>query len=323
MQQSGPSPWEYSRQRYEELNRFKQTEKKKTDRMETVLGLSTFVIWFPLWCVFYLILGKTNLASVLGLGLGILCAWLIGKTGETAIEKKHTECIANEEHRIERAIAEYQANYDRRQEEAAKRLETERKRKEAAEAVAQREREERERIRVEQQHKALIERLKSEELEADKHMSQSALVSEIAQCILPTFKQIVENVDTEAHMKVRVRLALEVRADTIDYYDAAAPQNRSRFVFAEEGIAEKLKPILRKALCKALATELRLLILEAFPIDPERKMVQADLEDSVVLKSNITYVPGRDYTAPEYDENSYAYAVILYQASKDKEPRRF
>lgn len=153
--------------------------------------------------------------------------------------------------------------------------------------IQRRQREEEERMLAEQQKKELRERIQREELAADERMSQSALVHEIAQCILPTFKQIVEKVDTEAHMKVRVRLALEVRADTIDYYNAADPQNRSRFVFKEEGIAEKLSPILRKALCKALVTELRLLILEAFPIDPERKMVQADLEGSVALKSNV------------------------------------
>lgn len=189
--------------------------------------------------------------------------------------------------------------------------------------IKRQQQEQEETARMREWEKSFREKIQREELAADERMSQSKLVHEIAQCILPTFKQIVESVDTEAHMKVRVRLALEVRADTIDYYNAADPQSRSRFVFKEEGIAEKLSPILRKALCKALVTELRLLILEAFPIDPERKMVQADLEGPVVLKSNVTYVPGRDYTAPEYDANSHACAVILYQASKDKGERHF
>lgn len=253
---------------------------------------------------------------------GILRHSVIAGYSQVAYQNKRYQ---EELQRYQRLVREAPAQREARYREALEQWEQQRQRcieRENAEEQ-RRQREEQERMLAEQQKIALRERIRREELAADERMSKSMLVPRIAQCILPTFKQIVENVDTEAHMKVRVRLALEVRADTIDYYDAAAPQNRSRFIFAEEGIAEKLSPILRKALCKALVTELRLLILEAFPIDPERKMVQADLEGTVVLKSNVTYIPGRDYTAPEYDANSHAYAVILYQASRDKEVLHF
>lgn len=201
-------------------------------------------------------------------------------------------------------------------------LQRELQQRELEKARKQKEMEE-QKLLADMKHEALQKRIKQAEADADERMSRSSLVGEIARCILPVFKQIVENVDTEAHMKVHVRLAVEVRADTIEYYDASNPGNKSRFVFKEEGIAEKLTPIYRKALCKALVTELRLLILEAFPIDPERKMVQADLENAVVLISDHSYVYGCDNTAPEYDENSHAYAVILYQASRDKAERYF
>lgn len=310
---------------------------------------------YPLWFKYE----ASEVATVLGFGLGILiCVFMIA-CGESIIEglfggallgaivfgivfvahgilrhsvvagyarvayqnKKYEEELAVYQRLVREAPSKREAQYQAALSQWEQHQQLLRDQHNAE--IKRQQQEQEEIARMREWEKNFREKIQREELAADERMSQSALVHEIAQCILPTFKQIVEKVDTEAHMKVRVRLALEVRADTIDYYDAADPQNKSRFDFKEEGIAEKLSPILRKALCKALVTELRLLILEAFPIDPERKMVQADLEGPVVLKSNVTYVPGREYTAPEYDANSHAYAVILYQASKDKGPRHF
>ena len=318
---NGQSPWEYSRDKQAELKRYRDTQNKHANTIVTVIKFAS-----PVACIFVLyplFMVITNYAALISMGLAIIAAYILVKALTKYFTNRSSEKIKYEESRIEKAIAANQAEFDRHNAAEAQKAEAERKQREAIAEAERRKKEEEDNARMREWEKAFREKIQHEELAADERMSQSALVHEIAQCILPTFKQIVEKVDTEAHMKVRVRLALEVRADTIDYYDAADPQNRSRFVFKEEGIAEKLSPILRKALCKALVTELRLLILEAFPIDPERKMVQADLEGSVVLKSNVTYVPGRDYTAPEYDANSHAYAVILYQASKDKGERHF
>lgn len=275
-------------------------------------------VWIPfVFWILFVIAGHLNLVNNVPSGLiwyipAVIVVFIFGPCREA---KKKNDAIKAKEY--EKYLEEQKQK--KLQEEQ---LQRELQQRELEEARKKQEMEE-QKLLADMKHEALQKRIKKAEADADERMSHSSLVGEIARCILPVFKQIVENVDTEAHMKVHVRLAVEVRADTIDYYDASTPGNKSRFVFKEEGIAEKLTPIYRKALCKALATELRLLILEAFPIDPERKMVQADLENAVVLISDHSYVYGCDDTAPEYDENSHAYVVILYQASRDKAERYF
>ena len=175
----------------------------------------------------------------------------------------------------------------------------------------------------EKQKKELKAKIQREEEAADIRMAQSTLVSEIARCMVPYFKKTIDKADRETHMKVRVRLAVNVRKESIDYYDVSDEKNICHFVFSEEGISEKLTPIMRKALCKALSTELRRLILESYPIDPNGQKVQVGLENMVRLESSITYVPGRDYTAPEYDDNSYATVTLLYETFEQKTERYF
>lgn len=175
----------------------------------------------------------------------------------------------------------------------------------------------------EQQKKELRARIQREENVADARMAQSSLVSEIARCIVPYFKKIIDKADRETHMKVRVRLAIDVHKESIDYYDVSDEKNVCHFVFSEEGISEKLTPIMRKALCKALSAELRRLILESYPIDANGQKVQVGLESAVRLESNITYIPGRDYTAPEYDDKSYATVTLLYETFEQKVERYF
>jgi len=169
----------------------------------------------------------------------------------------------------------------------------------------------------------LQKRISADEGEADLRMSRSKLVHEIAQCIFPKFKEIVSGQIAGAHLNVNARLELRVFRDRIQFGDANDAKSFKNFVFKEEGIRDELTPIYRKALCKALVSDLRVLLLEAFPVDPKRKIVQVGLEGSVKLVNGSGYRYGYTSTAPEYDNNSHAEAIILYQATENKATRRF
>lgn len=175
----------------------------------------------------------------------------------------------------------------------------------------------------EQRKRELKEQMQREENEADVRMAQSRLVPEIARHIVKPFKSAIDTADRETHMKIRVRFVIEVQKGSIDYYTVSAKKNVSHFTFSEEGISERLSPILRKSLCKALSTELRKLILEAYPMDPNGQNVQVRLENEVELVSDADNVPGKDSTVPEYDDNSYATATLLYESFEQKPGKYF
>ena len=227
---------------------------------------------------------------------------------DATIQQKRDETTA--------AINQYSSEYS-----AYKAEEERKKAEERARALSEKRRQEE--IAAMQKDKELKARIVREETEADTKMSNSGLVVEIAKCILPFFKRIIDQADRESHMKVRVRLGIKVNKDSIEYYDVSSPQNVSLFSFSEEGISDRLSPIYRKALCKALVTELRRLLFETYSTDSSGQKIQIGLEGTVTLVSQIQYIPGRDYTAPEYDDKSFATAVLLYETFEQKAERHF
>lgn len=259
------------------------------------------------------------LGSLVYAGIGYVIGWIIHSIGQKVVKKRLL--IENQEEKYKLAMQAYndllaKAEQDRIDEfNAAHKAWEERQEK--------LKREQAERIMIQQKDKEIKARIEKEEAEADTKMSNSGLVVEIAKCILPFFKRIIDQADRESHMKVRVRLGIKVNKDSIEYYDVSIPQNVSMFSFSEEGISDRLSPIYRKALCKALVTELRRLLFETYSTDSSGQKIQIGLEGAVTLVSQIKYIPGRDYTAPEYDDKSFATAVLLYETFEQKAERHF
>lgn len=234
------------------------------------------------------------------------------KKKKDAIAAAERERLDEEQRRIyEQAQREYEVQA--KQIEEQKRLDEEKSRKARIEIQRQIEK------RIEEiNNQIIVDRNKAEQI-----MTQSPLVKTIANCIFPFFQDLIDQSDRKSHMKVLVRLTLIVQEDTIEYYSATMPGKMNTFSFAEEGIAEKLVPIKREALCKALTTELRFLILEKYPIDANGQKVQVALEHDVELVSSCSKIPDQINTYPEYDNNSYATAVILYQTFDEKGEKYF
>jgi len=286
------NPSTFSNRKRNELFEFKQAQGKKITALDNVrpfvsipLGILAFIISAGL-------IGQASfggseiLALVGGIVIGRLVSYFISKSFKSAIAGIG-DSISTKESEIETAIAanlaEWRSSEDR----------------------------------------ALKARISADEGDADLRMSRSKLVHEIAKCIFPKFKECVESGMSGAYLNVNARLELRVFRDRIQFGDANDAKSFKNFVFKEEGIRDELTPIYRKALCKALVSDLRVLLLEAFPVDPKRKIVQVGLEGSVKLVNGSGYRYGYTSTAPEYDNNSHAEAIILYQATENKATRRF
>lgn len=256
---------------------------------------------------------------IIAIIVAYLGTWLLAKALNGILNNKRAQMrrIAEEK---EREIAR------KRQEEADKQYaewkrendirmaEEERKQK-----IAQAEEEK----RITQQDNDIHERIAKERINAERRMVKSPLVHEIAECILPYYKGLIDQADRQSHMKTRVRLMIKVFKDSIMYCNPSDVNGGKVFLFEEEGIAEKLSPILREALCKTLIAELRRLLFEAYPSDASGQKVQIGLEQEVLIVSNKVYIRGKIDTCPEYDDEAYAYAVMEYQTFESKGERYF